>query len=223
MSDKIKLYKNPFRNQSEVVTPYVPQYKKMDIEPTEFKSAVAQPYVESVPATPTVDNPRTRQPNMRQHYAKVVDSPVGRGRGPVPNVGNNLEHTWSSVNEEIIDDISELNSQHPMIDNNDYVSVDEFQKEAPTSLDEQFHPEPMIHQAPLASDDIVPILHNLLENDYLLIINGVAVCSGPVQEVQEQARLLVFGEHEMCDGNPVPVDDLLIVKKVPIKVGLFLE
>jgi len=34
---------------------------------------------------------------------------------------------------------------------------------------------------------------------------------------------LVFGEHEMCGGSPIPVEDLLIVKRVKVKVGLFFD
>jgi hypothetical protein len=51
----------------------------------------------------------------------------------------------------------------------------------------------------------------------------VPLCSGPKEEIEDQARALVFGEHEMCDGNPVPVDDIVILKRVKVKVGLFLE
>jgi hypothetical protein len=63
----------------------------------------------------------------------------------------------------------------------------------------------------------------LQEDDYLLLVDGTAICSGPMDEVQEQARGLVFGEHPLCDGEPIPVDDIVVIKRVKLKVGLFLE
>jgi hypothetical protein len=130
--------------------------------------------------------------------------------------------------------IFQMDPQHPMVDNNDYVSTaalgvsEEFHEELP-ALDEVTHPPAKkfaVQPQPAATpdaDDLIAILHNLSEGDYLLMVDGVAVCSGPVEDVQEQAKLLVFGEHEMCDGNPIPVDDIVVIKRVPIKVGLFLE
>jgi hypothetical protein len=238
--DKVKLYRNPDRNKVETRTTYTPQYQVMGIEPEEFKSAIAptvHPAHVVAKSPTTADNPRVRQPSIRQAYAETVPSPVGRGKGPVPNVGNNMEHTWSTVDGEIVDDISsEIPDDQPMIDNNDYVSDAalglsgqdhvEFHEDLPT-LDEVANPskKKFVVQAEVATDldDVMPALHNLDEGEYLLIVNGVAVCSGPADEIQEQARLLVFGEHEMCDGNPIPIDDILIIKRVSIKVGLFLE
>jgi hypothetical protein len=235
MSDgKVKLYKNPDRSKPEQRKTYTPQYQVMGVEPEEYKSAIAPAGQLPVAATPqTADNPRTRRPGIRQPYAETTASPIGRGRGPVPNVGNNMEHTWSSVDGEIVDDIS-MDTAHPMIDNNEFVSAaalgleEESHEELPT-LDEVAHPPQKKFVSPPATtvmpdaDDVLPILHNLAEGDYLLLVDGVAVCSGPVDEIQEQARLLVFGEHEMCDGNPIPVDDIVVIKRIPIKVGLFLE
>jgi hypothetical protein len=233
---KVKLYKNPDRSKPEHRKAYTPQYQVMGVEPEEFRSAVAPTtQVIAAQSPQTSDNPRTRRPGMRQPYAETVASPVGRGRGPVPNVGNNMEHTWSSVDGEIIDDLS-LDETQPMVDNNDFVSAaalglpEESHEELP-ALDEVVNPPPkrfVAQPEPTATpdvdaDDILLVLHNLAEGDYLLMVDGVAVCSGPAEEIQEQARLLVFGEHEMCDGNPTPVDDIVVIKRISIKVGLFLE
>lgn len=234
MSDHVKIYKNPDRSKPEKRVSYTPQYQVMGVEPEEYKSAIAP--MAQVPVAqpqPQADNPRTRKPGIRQSYAETTASPVGRGKGPVPNVGNNMEHTWSSVDGEIVDDVS-INGDHPMIDNNEFVTEEalgvsqNFHEELP-SLDEVKNPtskrfiSPPVAAATPDADDVLPILYGLAEGDYLLIVNGVAVCSGPVTEIQEQARLLVFGEHEICDGNPIPVDDIVVIKRVPIKVGLFLE
>lgn len=235
--DKIKYYKNKARADKDIYQPYVPQYQVMGIEPSEIKSAVSSPLnVQVIPPVPTEDNPRTRKVGIRQPYAVPTPSPIGNGG--VPNIGNNMEHAWSSDGDEIIDDLfyqnlDEVLDNRPMIDNNDYISdvalglLDLAPVEELPSLDEVAIPiaKQFVSSKETTSetDDIYDILYSLSENDYLMIVSSVAVCSGKLEDVQEQARLLVFGDHELCDGHPVPLEDILIIKRAPIKVGLFLE
>jgi len=236
---RVKTYKNKARTQTPVVQPYVPQYQLHGIEPQQhqgFVGSTIAPVVAGNPQPGTLNNPRVRKPGIRQPYAAVVPSPVGRGRGPVPNVGNNMEHTWSSVDGEIVDDISGVDPEHEMVDNNELVSHEAFGPPPATSVKAAVKVGPPLQftMAPgeaqefeqtvsESTDELLPIVHDLEEGAYLLIVDGVPVCSGPMEEIQDQARALVFGEHEMCDGNPVPPDDIIILKRVPVKVGLFLE
>jgi hypothetical protein len=239
---KVKTYKNPDRNKPEDYKPYVPQYIVEGKEPREYKSAVLSDTVIAVKQA-SEDNPRTRKAAIRQPYAEAVPSPVGRGRGPIPNVGNNVEHTWSSVDGEIFDDLSgeqQLDPNHPMVDNNDFVSPAALglQQEELPMLDEVQNPTPkqfvqaspvpgtpkqMFSAPPSGDEDLFPIVRDLEQGAYLLIVGGVPVCSGPKEEIEDQAKAFIFGEHEMCDGNPIPDDDIVIIKRVPIKIGLFLE
>jgi len=226
--DKIKVYKNPARNQPDAHKPYVPQYQLMGVEPGEYKSPLAPDYQGSVnQAPPSQDNPRNPRPAIRQPYAEAVQSPIGRGRGPLPNVGNNIEQTWSGVDGEIIDDLSEVDSNHTMVDNNEFVSA--------TALglpEEPVMARPLQNNVFVTEEDIrqhVPdselsaIISNLEEEEYLLILSGEVICSGPLNLIQEQTRLLVFGEHEYSQGNPASVDDIIVIKRIKIKVGVFLE
>jgi hypothetical protein len=224
---KIKTYPNPDRNKQTIIKPYVPQYQVWGVEPEEFKSAVV-PMNHPVGQVST-NNPRMRRPAIRQPYAETIPSPVGRGRGPIPNVGNNIEHTWSGVDGDIVDDLNGqvIDPNHPMIDNNDFVSAEALglppdSEELPV-LDEVAHPQPKQFTASQSqNDNTMSILQDMDEEAYLLIVDGVAICSAPLEEIEEQARALVFGEHELCGGNPIPVDDIIVLKKVSIKVGLFL-
>lgn len=224
---KVKTYKNRKRVTNENYTPYVPQYQVLGVEPGEYKSAV-------VPENTRVAKPqeavqRARKVGVRQPYAESVPSPVGRGRGPIPNVGNNVEHTWSSVDGEIVDDLDQpMDLNHPMVDNNDFVSNTALglsQEELPMQnevKEHRFTVPQETHQVP-SDEDLFPVVRDLEEGAYLLIVSGVPVCSGPKEEIEDQAKALVFGEHEMCDGIPVPDDDIVIIKRIPIKIGLFLE
>lgn len=240
MSDtdgKVKLIKNPERNKPAAYKPYVPQYQVHGKEPQEYQGGAVVPGQQMTRPTPLPsDNPRARRAPVRQPYAEPAPSPIGRGRGPVPNVGNNMEHSWSGVDNEIVDDLSnpEYDPQHQMIDNNDYVTdaalgyqsgptasdiSPNYQVFAPTAIEQEIE---AVHH-PADPDDLLPVLVGLDNESYLLIVAGVPVCSGPKEEIEDQARALVFGEHELSDGNPVPIDDIIILKRVKVKVGLFLE
>lgn len=234
MSDnKVKHYKNSERSKPDTYKAYTPQYQILGVEPLDHASATVPKSVAVAKPKLTNDNARTRTFNVRQPYAETVASPIGKGMGIVPNVGNNMEHTWCGVDGDIIDDISDEIKSHQMIDNNEFVTAqslgisESVHEELPTLNEVQNPPRKKfssdIEQTATSTDDIMFILYNLTDGDYLLLVNGVAVCSGPMLQIQEQAKLLVFGEHKMCNNNPVPIEDLAIVKKVPIKVGLFLD
>lgn len=237
---KVKVYKNPARNRPDAHKPYVPQYQLMGVEPEEYKSPLAPGYRGQITQAPgSSENPRTTRPVIRQPYAEAVDSPIGRGRGPLPNVGNNVEQTWSSVDGEIVDDIShELDPSHPLVDNNDFVSDEALglPPDAATEVEpveDVSVPEVEIQektflsgnelQEALNSELLQKIIHDLEEDSYLLIVNGDVICSGPLDYIQENTRALVFGEHELTHGNPVSVDDIVVIKRVKLKVGVFLE
>jgi hypothetical protein len=232
MNDKVKTYKNPDRNKIVTYKPYVPQYQIHDKEPREYKSAVVSSDTQI--AQPSVDNPRQKRPAMRQPYAATTTSPVGRGRGPVPNVGNNMEHTWSTVDGEVIDDLSNeyVDPDESMIDNNDMVTDQALGYQSGiTAAEIQHSPQQgkvtieAVQTANSQSDnnDLLSIVIDLPIDSYLLIVSGVPVCSGPKEEVEDQVRSFIFGENEMCDGNPTPVEDIIVIKKSNIKVGAFLE
>lgn len=244
---KVKVYKNPERNRPETYKPYVPQYQLLGREPEEYKSPLAPGYQVGVVKTPQKVNPRDTRPAIRQPYAEAVPSPVGRGRGQLPNVGNNMEQTWSSVDGGlVIDDISgAVDPNQPMVDNNEFVSatalglpeeVTEVGGEAIDNLRNAVHAvEEEVLQEPqsfltqdqlqdaLNEDGLSGILKELQEDEYLLLVSGQAICSGSQAQVEEEARLLVFGEHEAYGGNPVSVDDIIVIKRTKIKVGVFLE
>lgn len=261
MSDtdgKIKLIRNPDRDKPTNFKPYVPQYQVEGIEPEQYQGAVV-PSGSQV-ARPSADNPRLKKPALRQPYTAATTSPIGRGRGPVPNVGNNMEHTWSSVDGDIVDDLTgeapqperELVSvstgpnapfgvmyaDQVMIDNNDFVTeqalgyqsgftAEDIQgptKQGTVLFESGYsEPEETVKTTTTEVEDLLPIVASLADDSFLLIVSGVPLCSGPKEEIEDQARALVFGEHEMCDGNPTPIDDIIILKRVKVKVGLFLE
>lgn len=210
-NDKVKFYKNSERNKPEVRKAYVPQYQVMGVEPEEFMSSSQKDG--AVPKKAVSLNETRTHVKTVQPYAKMVPSPIGRGRGLVPNVGNNMEHTWSSVDGEIIDDISEdftvIDNDQQMIDNNDIVT--------PQALGMQDVLEQTMDDESVKS--------SLPEEGYSLFVLGSFVSSGPLDLIQDQVRELVFGEHPSFNNKPVAVEDIFVFKiqRVKIKVGVFLE
>lgn len=232
---KVKLYKNPSRNKPDTQKPYVPQYQIMGVEPQEYKSPLAPGYAVKV-AEPSADNPRKPRAMMRQQpYAEAVTSPIGRGRGPLPNVGNNMEQTWSSVDGEIVDDISMDHSDQPMVDNNEFVSNEALglPPEPPLVVEEDRRPfvieteeepeEEDSEDVSFEGDGLYQALRNVSDGEYLLLIKGEVFASGPLDGIRDAVRQLVYGEHPEYPENPVPVDDILVIKKAKIEVGVFLE
>lgn len=231
---KIKIYRNPARKAGEAHKPYIPQYQLMGVSPEEHKSTLTPEYnMGKAPVPkPSSVNPRLSRPVLQQPYAEAVSSPIGRGRGFIPNVGNNMEQTWSSVDGEITDDISEIDPNHPMIDNNEFVS--EFalgESEMPLNLSPELTESVAKSdqtsyndkQNALKNEYLNILVHQLDEEEYLLLVEGEPVCSGPADFIQEQTRDVVFGEHELCNGNPISINDIILLKRVKIKVGVFLE
>lgn len=196
VDDKDKILKNPARQKQDNVQPYVPHYKVMGLEPELIKHTLPQSTVLITKGGVTQNNnPRTRQPSVRQPYAEIPDSqPLGNS--PIPNVGNNLEQTWSSLDGEIVDDISEQDQQQ--YDNQSTDST-------------------------LSSDDKDLDLSSLKDDSYILLVNGSVISIGTLEEIQDFTSALVFGEHELCNGNPVPLENIIVLKKVKIKTGLFFE
>lgn len=220
-SGKVKFFRNKERNvKAAQHQPYVPNYQVLGVEPQEFKSAVVPTGVPK--AIPSVNNPRLPRPTIRQPYATPPTTFLGRGRDVIPNVGNNVEHTWSGVDGEIIDDVS-LEPDHPMVDNNEFVTSAALTSPEPHSFlnQQQFSQED--EEAVQEPSELLDVLESLEVSSYLLLVKGVPICSGPIEEIEDQVQALVFGDHELCDGEPVQEVDIMVFKKLNVKVGVTLE
>ncbi len=234
---KTKIYKNPDRKTTGNYKPYIPQYQIEGVEPQYHGGAVESSIKIAKPTALPLDNPRSKRAPFQQPYAEIMESPIGRGKGLVPNVGNNMEHTWSSVEGgELVDDL--VDPDHPMIDNNELVTNEALgyqQGVMAKDVPLQFVPQNIEYEEDSKTEelsdykketdneDFYSIISALEDDCFLLIVSGTALCSGPKEEIEEQARALVFGDHELCNENPIPIDDIIILKKAKVKVGLFLE
>ena len=129
---------------------------------------------------------------------------IKQGSIPLPGVGN-IQNSLFEYNEYNED----YSNTDKIIDNNDFVDVDNLQIKS--NVRTKF-PSPK-EVKPISSED----------GKYILIWNGDIICISSLEEVQEQTRKLVFGEHEKSPDKPVSINDINVLKKVKIKVGLFLD
>jgi hypothetical protein len=183
--------------------PYVPNYKKMNITPTpqdcsvDFSNSSIPSFEEDL------DNPRTRKPNITTStnipYSEFVE--VSSKTEYVPNVGNNIEHTWVGIDGEIVDDLG--------------INGDSVKK----SLEHQ--------EYNAVTEDYTDTVKNTYNTtnigEYLIIFNGQIISTGDLSSVQNDVRSLIFGEHELCKTNNINVEDLIVLKRIPIKIGVFIE
>ena len=194
---------NPERNKKEQFVPYVPQYKQLGVTPEKMLNTFAFTVKPKRP-----ENVVSR--NVQQSYGNSMRT----DNFPVPNVGNSMEHTWSGVDSEITDDYSNIviDPNKPMIDNNDFVSKSAFDNgfQSPNNFEYK------------DDSNVITILSSLEENQYLLMIEGIVISSGSSEEIEKEARMLVLGQHNLCQGNSIPIENIMVVKKIPIKFGLFL-
>jgi len=226
-NDKVKVYKNPARSNEPVVRqPYIPQYQVLGLEPDEHERKTLPANVLIAQGGSSDDNPRTRRPSIRLPYAEAADTSQ-LGNDPIPNVGNNMEQTWSSIDGEIIDDITgevvPLSDSNELIDNNDYVSVEKLSDKEESVPDEQ---KPFMTVGDLievVDEDVDNDLLKIPDDQYILILKGKIFHIGSMKEVEELTSALVFGELPLPDGKPIPIEDIIVLKKIKLKVGLFLE
>ena len=214
----IKYYTNPARKDKDKID-RVPQYQQLGIQPEEYKSNTLPGNVLVVRnGVDDSDLSRNRKPSIRQPYAEVAESPIGIGKGVIPNVGNNMEQTWTALDGEIVDDITgEVVNIDPekMIDNNEFINPNE--TEDPKAFLSRDELQNILKQG-LSSE-----LSSINDNDYILLVDGEIIAISSLEDIQEQASSFVFGENELCEGQPVPIENITILKKVKIKIGLFID
>lgn len=196
---KTLYYKNKVRQETEKIQKYVPNYQQMEIEPIKHKMT-------TVPF------------NHPQKTPEVLYD------GGVPlNVGS-VQSSWNEdCSEQLIDDISGLDPNAPMIDNNEFITDEATRQIGMSASNEKFRENTADIIIENNRLDLASTLQTLEPELYLLLLDGQAICSGPLNEIEEEVNALIFGEHELCQDKSFNENDILVLKKVKIKVGVFLE
>jgi hypothetical protein len=227
--NKTRYFKNLERGKPPVREKYVPQYQLLDREPNPVdfgaeQNTVSRPTpgnkVEVVSRTPfaSLTNPRLRPPTpMPVPYAEEGPSQIGNA--PLPNVGNNVENSYTSLDDMTFDEEGNLVEPdiHPMLDNNqddpiNYADIP-FQVPAPQQA------TLLEVQEPIA--DISTPQVDL--GDGMLVVKGEIVSVASLALLEEEVRALILGEHPLSKDNNITFDDIVVFKRINIKAGIFLE
>lgn len=120
----------------------------------------------------------------------------------LPSVGN-VQETWHSPEIENDLENEKIDLNRPMIDNNDYFSNDSMGNN---------------------SDNVdLSILSEVQENKYILIVKGVVVEIGTKITIENELKKVVYGEHPLFKNVELDPTDVLVFKRLEIKIGVFLE
>lgn len=219
-----KIYKDPARLTKVPYKPYVPAYQVHGFTPTEISTSSiddAKVEITKQNIVTSFSNPRVRPAPVLQKMIPFADiSPMASpiGNSPIPNTGNNMENSWVSVDGDEFDDVfieedqdlhkAQLDPNHPMIDNN---------------IDDEINYINIPNQITLPIENNSNNSLDIGENECVLIIAGSIIKIGSLEIVQEEVRKLVFGEHELNKENNINLDDIIVLKRIKIKIGVFLD
>lgn len=137
--------------------------------------------------------------------------PINRNREPSIRLNTaEVKQSWASLDGNIIDDNFARNQSQQLIDNNDF-----YTEEAFDSLEEGEN-----HNT---AQNLFSAVNELDDDSYLLLVHNEPICSGPISEIENEVRSLIFGEHSLCNGEPISEESIIVLKKIKIKVGVFLQ
>jgi hypothetical protein len=222
MNKNTKLIKNPERGKTAPFKPYVPQYQLRGITPTpppEEMGTEASPGKKLPFGTYFLPKAQTKKsyPILKNlPYAEIGATPFN---APLPNVGNNNEVVWAGMDAVSLDedgnpiDMEELGDQK-MIDNN--WEQEEFRP--PLQILEEENDE---GAETMTVSDTSQL--NVGYDEFVLVVRGEIVSTGAFDGMQREVRALVLGGHPATAGEPVEVDEIVLLKRVPVKVGVFID
>jgi len=99
-----------------------------------------------------------------------------------------------------------------VIDNNEFVNFDmPHSNSAPLSQKEDMQEK----EVDAAASPAV--------GDYILMVFGKLLMSGQLMHVEARVKSIIYGEDSSFDGKNVNINDIVVLKRVGIKVGVFVE
>lgn len=228
---KVKLYTNPARGQTKPVAPYVPVYKSLGIVPE--KAGTTQNIPTRMPVAPqrqqqseALENPRMRSGRPNNVAFSEAPPPKTIESGRFPNTGNNMESAWISIDGEDFNDviIEDGNLNRVKLDPNQQMVDNNFDDEKNyQNIPRQMKPPPVQEYTVEASDVESVSNFDIADDEYVLVVFDSIVNIGAMEVIQEEVSRLLFGDHELNQNNSITQENIIVLKRVKIKVGVFLE
>jgi hypothetical protein len=151
-----------------------------------------------------IKNPNRSLPRQTQNEPEYVRLK----KEPTPMV--------SSIDSMVIDDNGDVAKlpNNQFIDNNDYVDID-YGNVLPSNL---LKDKTTISQTQHMEEELSPQV-----GDYILMVFGKIVISGSLKDIENRVRKIMYGDDDSFTGAPIKTDDIVILKRLAIKIGIFID
>ena len=111
------------------------------------------------------------------------------------------------------------------IDNNDQYSESAFSSELNNEFYDDISLNKKTNKEQLNSQENIKSNKSLFdfEGKYVVILYNKIIANGNLKEVESIVKELVFEEHPLSSKYEINIDDIIVLKRVNIKVGVFIE
>jgi hypothetical protein len=169
---------------------------------------------------PNRKNEQERHITYQPEHVRLGIKPIKMERKLVPFVKSSKKdetEDFSSVDGVIFDDDgNEIKvEQGQVIDNNDYV----FPPSPVSNKPRQQNPQ---EQSNMATEEQQSVQGSPKVGDYILMVSGKIIDTGSLELIEATARSILYGENESFHQE-VKVDDIVVLKRVGINVGIFID
>jgi hypothetical protein len=184
-----------------------------------------------------IKNPnRANQPQQKPYepeYArkgiKVVDAPVGslitatatslsKKRDANPPLQQEIFNSINGVDLDIDGNEVSFESGH-VIDNNEFVNWTRYEVD----------PRAQQPKIKIADATQTVLQQTVVEEttpqvgDYILMVFGKLVSSGSVEKIEKLVRDIMYGDNKDFSDEEITVDDIVVLKRVEVKIGIFVS
>lgn len=169
---------------------------------------------------PNRKNQQDRHITYEPEHVRLGIKPIKMERKTVPFVKSSKKDEvkdFASVDGTIFDDNgNEIKvAQGQVIDNNDYVFPPPQTPNRPAQVRQHQIDEPKEEQQSLEQG--TPRV-----GEYILMVSGKIIDTGSLETIEATARAILYGENESFQQE-VKVDDIVVLKRVGINVGIFID
>jgi hypothetical protein len=179
-----------------------------------------------------IKNPnRQKQPTItaqEPNYVRLGKEPIMMGKrivptvkkAPLPQAEAQPQEAVLMIDGEIIDEEGSSTpvEQGHFIDNNDIM----FPLNNPFDRASRRSPNVVQGQVPQGTSS-APILGQPRVGEYILMVLGKIVDTGSLSQIESTVRAILYGENEQYIGQDVKEEDIVVLKRVNVQVGIFVD
>lgn len=135
-------------------------------------------------------------------------------------IKNPLREQNKNLNQEMYIPEYIKHGKYPKIQ--DFPSLD---GEIIAENEENCHVLNNVEYIPHDSDLKYPVSKNKIPNigDFVLMVHGKVILHGDHNQILSMAKAILYGEHPNFINTNIKVEDVILLKRIALKVGVFLD